>query len=409
MNLSRLRNNDVSFGTLVQSLLCLFLLLAVTIVFAEEAPITNDPSLNYGLQKGAVSAAKVMLNRSLGDWEKLKRYDKPEIAKRLTALVYNYCSPISNLGVSSNNDINNLFSVCNAACAGNSYVLRGLLAVYGIHANYMNLYNLPIQGNHTAVQADINKQPVFLDPTYGVFFTTDGDINSLPASLPSVRYDFTNETIARHVFQALPDKDFSRIDTMPLAQLYNNKYRTPKLLRLDSYINSETFGTVNDSKTLFLSANLYFDNNRVSLGCVNSKNIKAASACLLNETNALYNNQKLPSRYISYDISQLGYILEKQPMQTMFHFHGMVQGAYYQVKLLLYNPNNITRALSIGTLNGLNLAENSQDINIKPGLLIYDVKFKARQKDAYLVLYPKPEKNKWSANFFAIQVVKKDS
>ena len=67
-------------------------------------------------------------------------------------------------------DINDLFAHCVTACGGRSYVLRGLLAACGLHSKYQNIYNIPIQGNHSAVEVMLNEQVAFLDPTFGAFF-----------------------------------------------------------------------------------------------------------------------------------------------------------------------------------------------------------------------------------------------
>jgi len=124
-----------------------------------------------------VIAAKNMLNTTLGKWDKLKTFSKIDIAKRMNYLVFNYCKSPHNTQTVSNLD--ELFKNCVTACGGRSYVLKGLLTVYGINSRYVNLYNLPKQGNHSAIQADINNQHVFLDPTFGTFIANSHNVDDM--------------------------------------------------------------------------------------------------------------------------------------------------------------------------------------------------------------------------------------
>ncbi len=74
-----------------------------------------------------------------------------EAGKRLNQVVYGFCSS----GSPSSPDINQLFHQCTTACGGYSYVLRGLLKAISAETRYANFYNIPNQGNHTAVEVKL--------------------------------------------------------------------------------------------------------------------------------------------------------------------------------------------------------------------------------------------------------------
>ena len=131
--------------------------------------------------------------------------------------------------------------------------------------------------------------------------------DDIPLSLEAIRFKLDEKSISKYVFQAKLNTDFThKVYHAQLPTLYDNNYRTENKLDLNSYLKSETFSIISAAKQLILSANLYLNNNHVSLGCLNSTNASNAAACFLKHTNALYNEQD-SKKHISYVINVLGY------------------------------------------------------------------------------------------------------
>lgn len=93
-----------------------------------------------------------------------------ERARMVTVLTYRFCKT----GNETPRDLNELYGYCSTQCGGYAYVARGLAEVLGLRTRYANLYNIPQQGNHVAVELLVNGVWEFYDPTFGAFFTEDG-------------------------------------------------------------------------------------------------------------------------------------------------------------------------------------------------------------------------------------------
>lgn len=363
--------------------LCFFLCINC---FAGCEIIDDKDSIKYGLNPGGVVAARQLLNKNIGDWKKLCQYSASDLTKLLNAFVYNYCEkPKSG---ESLNDINSLFSNCYTACGGRSYVLRGLLAVYGIKSSYRNIYNIQKQGNHSAVEVGFKDKLLFLDPTFGVFFTKKS-INDIPLSLDEIIYFFNKTNLVKHVYQSIKISKYSMIFKLPINKIYSQHFDS-SLMDIESYIEHENSEKLDAGKILFLTANITLKNDHYSVGCMNADSAESASLCFLKETNNLYSGTHA-NKYISYVFNTLGF-LSNQFRINIFKLNDLNPDSIYRISLLINKSNSQPSVLHISPyLNRLLFAPNNKKIDLKKGLMIYQLLFKARYKNADFMLYLSPE------------------
>jgi hypothetical protein len=378
----------------------IFLLLLNGFVLAQQCQLVDDNLSNtqYGLSPHAIEHAREMLNRTVGDWKNLCSLEQISLVKRLNALVYNSCkSPGADPAPT---DINALFDNCITACGGRSYVLRGLLAVYGLNSKYQNIYNIPIQGNHTAIEVSLKGREAFLDPTFGTYFSL-GSIKGYPLSLSMIKYLFNKNELDKHVYQAKSINDHKQIASANLEEIYSQEFKSNSL-KLSSYIEHEASGNPDINNILYLSANVAMKDNFFKIGCLDAKDPTEASSCFLKQTNELYSNTN-PADFISYNFNVLGYSANNMKV-NLLNFTSLVPNSYYKIILLINSQRTETVALNLSVFKqGIDLAPESNQVIIKPGLNRYIINFKANNSEGAISLYPEPG-SKWITNLFAFQV-----
>ncbi len=378
----------------------LFIILAFITqnIYSAYFQVKNNLLTVSDINTKTIQAARTMLNRELGDWRTLEKMNQVELTKKLNAMVYNFCkNPGKNTVVS---DINSLFEVCETACGGRSYVLRGLLAVYGIDSKYQNIYNIPIQGNHSTVEVKLRESLVFFDPTFGTFFTRN-NINDTPMSLDDVKFSFDAKELPQHVYQAKKLKSIKAIPSLALESMYTQGFES-NYLDLASYVAHESAGSPHDKNILYLSANIYLENNAYALGCLDALTSEEASSCFLQQTNQLYSTSPA-EKQVSYNFNMLGYYINQLNVK-LFNFNYLEPGRYYVLTLLINNGTKAALPLNLGALGGgIILPSHSKEMMIKPGLVRYKVYFKAKKNEGILSLYSAPER-KYAANLYAMKV-----
>jgi hypothetical protein len=264
-----------------------------------------------------ITAAKDMLNQHIGNWRFLSNLDQSELSKRLNALVFNVCkSPTADYVATS---MDSLFNQCITACGGRSYVLRGLLAVYGISSEYYSIYNIPIQGNHVAVSAHVGGKQIFLDPTFGTFFTQN-NIDDVPLNLDEIKFSFDLNTLPNHVYQAKKINNLLTVSLLPIENIYTSNFHSD-YLQLNSYLEHESSDNTKTCNILYLSAEISLKQGTYELGCTHARTPLEASSCFLNQTNQLYSSSHAKD-YISYNFSSIGY-LDNQMRVNFFNLSNL--------------------------------------------------------------------------------------
>ena len=148
------------------------------------------------------------------DVSAFKELPADEIAKRLNKAVFGFCRHGN-----EPEDLTKMFSNCIGLCGGYSYVLKELLEYLCYQTRYINFYNIPQQGNHTAIEVKIDGKWSFLDPTFGNFFSKDASVSSSIMSIKDVILSKNLNGI--NVFRVINREELSF--TNPLNKLYTNE------------------------------------------------------------------------------------------------------------------------------------------------------------------------------------------
>lgn len=230
--------------------------------------------------------SKRLLQRMYGEQLPFGDKSPAEVAKILNYAVFNHCS--IDLPHTGREDITELFDVCRTSCGGYSYVLRGLLGAYGIRTRYANLYNLPKQGNHTMVEAEVEPGVWALyDPTFGVYFSKR--LGDKPLSLEEVRFMLTPETIKKYVNTAA--KEGAPARDAKVGDLYaKSRFNYPNM-DLDSYVTAEAGVPVGQNVKVPLVMPLSMSDREVVAGKMGAQTLQEGRAAFLQWTNGTLNSE----------------------------------------------------------------------------------------------------------------------
>jgi len=230
--------------------------------------------------------SKRLLHRMYGAQRPFEDKSPAEIAKLLNYAVFNHCS--IDLPHTGRQDITELFDVCRTSCGGYSYVLRGLLGAYGIRTRYANLYNLPKQGNHTMVEAEVEPGVWALyDPTFGAYFSKR--LGDKPLSLEEVRFMLTPETIKKYVNTAA--KEGAPARDAKVGDLYaKSRFNYPNM-DLDSYVTAEAGVPVGQNVKVPLVMPLRMSGTKVVAGKIGAQSLEEGRAAFLQWTRDTLNSE----------------------------------------------------------------------------------------------------------------------
>lgn len=280
------------------------------------------------LPESAHIAARAWLEREGVDIEALRSLPVDERARRLTQAVYSYCEH----GLQTVNRIEDLYVNCATACGGYSYVLRGLLEATGARTRYVNLYNIPNQGNHTAVEVELDGHWGFYDPTFGAYFTRDGSADGEILSLVDVVAGLSGAALDEHVLQSRNQSE-AWLET-DLDTLFSEPFEHP-FMSLANYQIAEALSRDDPREMVILDVTLRFEEGRAALGLIDDESLEAAQSAWLTHTNALLNDAN-----VSNDISFNTSLISNAGLQrlTMITLTGAEPGARYTLRLNLFAP-----------------------------------------------------------------------
>lgn len=349
-----------------------------------------------------VIAARKMLQSKFGTGTPFQDRSAVEIGKILNYIVFNHCNSLPPHTGKKNKD--ELFEVCRTDCEGYAYVLRGLFAAYGIKARYTNLYNLPGQGNHTVVEAEIlHGKWAFFDPTFGAFFSSNGSVDGTPLSLEEIRFNLTPELLSKHVFTA--KKNNAVIGH--IKDLYEKSVFEYPSMKIQSYLSAEISAPLDLNLTLPLTLPLKVVNGRATAGVLNARTIQEGRAGFLAWTNSTLNNND-PSDDTSYWFHILGDYFFHFRSMNIISLSGLRIGAVYDLNISGFSSGFSQGDVEIQVVDiGRNLSLNS----ILPEKLIgggYTLhrKFRAHSESAQLVVLANGPQRPL-AYIFGITVVEK--
>lgn len=245
-----------------------------------------------------------------------------EKALFLNAFVNSFCESTS----TNNENLQALFVDCQTACGGQSFVLSELLNVFGIEARLYNIYNVPIQGNHTMVEARIDGRWILLDPTFGTVMRHRETLLNLDEFRLLVLDGHDASTI---VWQS-PEVPLESISaTAPLAS-YELGFKSASF-PIEGYYTYETSGVYSPDSVVVLSADLFQNQSlsRIELGNPTPASISDA---FLEFTNAILNG-RINTRPISYLFHFLGHRGVQFRQRLRLHFSSFPGGSLFLVEI----------------------------------------------------------------------------
>jgi hypothetical protein len=286
-----------------------------------------DNASSSRLPPAALAAAQEWYRSADLDIEAIRQIPIDERARRLTQAVFAYCSH----GAQTALDINDLFEECVTACGGYSYVLRGLLEATGARTRYVNLYNVPIQGNHTAVEVFDDGNWGSYDPTFGVYFTRNGDPDGPILGLHEVATGYPVDRLDSLVNQAR--EEGGNIAADPLETLFSEPFDQPSM-PLSNYQTVESFSRLDSRELVILDIPLFLTEGSASIGDFNAPTKGSAEAAWLDQTNRLLRDEDL-SNDVSFVSNQLS---NSGPQRiTTLTISGVSPGERYEISLLLFS------------------------------------------------------------------------
>lgn len=232
--------------------------------------------------------------------------------------------------------------------------MRGLLATQGIKTRYSNFYNLPQQGNHTAVEVEIDpgKWALF-DPTFGTFFTSDGNVEGEPLSTEDVRFIFNSKTIHASVLMA--NKNSQKIQ-MPLKNLYEQNFHA-QYMNLENYVSAEQAASVGSKAVVPLVMMINVENGEALAGSTSFGDMEDGSSSFLKWTNETLRNQSDfdDTSYLFHVVGQYGKYFQSM---NILKIVGLKPDDLYKIQIHGYAPNaSEIQVVPIGKAAKLNIIE----------------------------------------------------
>lgn len=285
------------------------------------------PSLETtALPPAAIAAARSWYVSAGVDLRDMERLSVDDRARRLTQAVYAHCEQ----GNQTVSDLNDLFEDCVAACGGYSYVLRGLLEATGAQTRYVNLYNIPNQGNHTAVEVNLGDRWAFYDPTFGAYFTRDGQPDGPALVLNEIVAGFSSQELEGLVNQAV-DRT-AQFDSEPLTALFSGTF-DHTYMTLENYQLAEARSRLDARELVVLDIPLTIESGSVSIGDFNAESVGDAQAAWLAQTNAILLDDDLANdiSYVSHELSNV-----RAERITTVTVSNVQPGQRYEISLVLF-------------------------------------------------------------------------
>lgn len=376
------------------SKVCIFLILCVLGVkyFGSSetsslaTPVTplsrSDVQKEYADEFGAGSLlhAREMLQGYFGDDAPFRGLSPEQLAKRLNYVVYNHCE--STQPHTGQKDINELFSECRTACGGYAYVLRSLLAAHDIRTRYLNLYNLPQQGNHVMVEVEIApRQWALFDPTFGSFFTGDGRSQSTPLSFQDIRFQLRIDSIEQNSLVARKgDVSLGAEDEL----LYDSNSFNFKYMEIENYLLAEAYAPVKEGLTVPLTLSMNLKNGVDEAGTLAPVSVGEGEAEFLRWTNATLNDD-VENNDTSYLFSMLGNYKPYFESLNILKFDGLSADMSYEISIAGNSSHNEASVQIVDIGNDVYMDTIEADI-VADGHFEVKRKFIAKSSSASFVI-----------------------
>ncbi|MDF1610039.1 transglutaminase domain-containing protein [Hoeflea sp. YIM 152468] len=276
------------------------------------------------VSKKQQEAAKSWIEREGFPAHELMSRPAADRAKAALFATYRYCDA----GPERYTDLDDLYSGCSTQCGGFSYFYRGLAAALGIETRFFRIYNIPNQGNHVAVEAKIDGEWVFLDPTFGAYF----EDQKQPLSFAEISIGTPENELMSRVRQA--DKTAPMTKAADLQTAFNATY-DHKYMPITNYQVAEAATT--DGRNELLALRIQIASGE-TLGDFSASDRTTLSDAWLTYTNATLNDPDLLND-TSYNAAQL---TNAGPQKlTILNMSGLPPRESTSIELRFFNPGDV--------------------------------------------------------------------
>lgn len=287
-----------------------------------------------------MAAARDWFNRHGYSIAKLSSMPVEERAKRLTFLTYRFCTP-GNMG---GPNLSRLYQKCETTCGGYAYVYRGLAKVVGIETRFADFYTIPLQGNHTAIEVSLpDKKWGFVDPTFGVVFTTNGRPEGRLMSLAEVT-SLPARALSHHVVQATKSARTSY--SAPLLQQFGAAYRHSGM-PISNYSSSEAISHDMPQELVVLVIPLNASRNIVEVG-----NFKSSDPATLHSDWVKFALSTIHASdlrdSVSPDASDL--YNDREDRMSVLRISNIRPGHVYRLELRVVNPAKYEQSIQLSAI-----------------------------------------------------------
>lgn len=331
----------------------------------------RDPASR--MPTSAIRAARAWFERHGTTADAVAEIPVGERAKRLTQAVYSFCE---NGPAPRNPD--SLFVRCSAQCGGYAYVLRGLLEATGATTRIANLYNIPNQGNHTAMEVrEEEDRWAYYDATFGAYFTEDGKPESRTLSLTEIAHH--DADLRSRVLQS--PKEPREFLTAPLESLFGERFDHP-FMKVENYRLAEWMTFDDPGHLLSLDIPLVVTGSGATFGMLTTTSLPELEREWLRQTNASLNDAE-PLNDVSYVASRLDN--GAAPSQTTISLSGLEPGRLHRIRLLLFGTRENQR-LQLAAIGKGTRLELPPEVTVQPGGRLLEARFLPQRSTAQLLL-----------------------
>jgi len=372
---------------------------------ADQAGVVGVPGLwdDPFDEKKAAAHARKMLVRQFASSEPFKGLVNTEKIKQLLFLSFNFCN--NRQPHTGQKDINELFTDCKTACGGYCYVFRGLLASEKIKSRYVNLYNLPIQGNHTLVEAEYApKRWVLVDPTFGTYFSIQEKDEEKYLSLDEVRL-LSQKEIAKAAKTTAKTSDFVNVITRGQIKFYQDSFNFSNMT-LGSYIEAEGAVRVGQGSPRLQPLVMTLD---LKSGAEKAGDLSSTSLQHGREAWLKWSNRTLQNENPSDDTSYLFHIVGDYPPYflslNILNLENLQPKELYEIEIAGISGLTEKVQLSIASLGKNIILSSEEPKTIQKGKFIIRSQFFARTSSGYICLKLVEPKDK-NITVFGVRVRK---
>ena len=342
-----------------------------------------------------LKAASGFLDRHFGtDRDRLAALPPAELAKRLTYAVFNYCTNTRPFV-----ELEQLFEVCRAQCAGYVYVLGGLLSSFGLETRHSGLYNIPQQGNHSVLEVEIRPGVWGLyDPTFGTFLAPDRGVDDEPFSMDSLQFALSPSEVTTHVFGAVQGP-ISIAARAALGELFVAGRFEHLYMRPENYVFAEDYGEDDPNLPLNLRVVIRVNGGSGAFGTQDPHVLDKAEQQFLKLTRRTYRENAEHGR-VSYRLSRLG--MSNRDTRALIDFRGLRPGYDYEVKLMGVNSRG-SFAFTAELIEGGGVLDQRGPIRIPTGPYSIPLRVKPASDRAVLMLESYPDEGDY-VRLFRIEI-----